>query len=887
MNRELSRRDFLTTAAVGTLGATAVGALGATALGALTGCADTGGQPGAGTGDATTGSPAEGQDATWGSILNPQEDFGAATTDYGAIFSPLNIAHVTLKNRIVKSCAGSEMQKSMGWPDDTSLRFYEQFCKGGVGMVCFETSTITLPPVSGEASEGDTPDIPGVPGGMPEGVVMGSLDITSDEGIPAHKVVADLMHGYDVPVIAQMVDMFMYTGGSSTFVENTTLETAMAPPLMQTTEQVNAQQKAFIDAAERYHTAGFDGIELNCSCNHYFSTFLSRYANHERSDQYSGASVENRARIVTEIIEGIRDRVGQDFIIQVLYSGVEGSVVELGFDEQCTTLDEACEMARLFEKAGASCLHIRSELYGHHCGGFMPDIMHYHEHGDTGYASVIDYGRHIDGALIGAHDGVGALLEVAARIKSQVSIPVGAVGSMDPRLAPDLLNNAIRDGKLDYLLMTRPLMADPAIANKLKEGRRDEVAPCAHCMTCFVAPFDFGTPMFCRVNPAITRAYSEDMPEGYDPAPAVTSKKVMVIGGGPAGMEAARIAAQRGHEVTLYEKRSEFSGLMNLAMRVKGPHERIADYTAYLIRQQEVNGVKVVSDREVDLDFVSSEAPDAVIVAVGGLFNTLDIPGSDAANVLSLADFYEYGFTGDAPSLGDSVLIYGAQLQACDMAEYLVKLGKKVTILNPGPEGELYRGGPTWPRMMGRIWLRAKGVKIYHDIRLREIAADGAVFDTGYGTVVTLPFDQLIDVRPLLSNRELFEAIQDVCGEVRAVGDCYSPGTIANATARAHIIARRIGDGGGDVDEELAANQYAATALGIGDVTVTITVDGGVITAATVDTSNETDGIGRGLGPRFAEQIVSVGAIDAVSGATMTSDATASALEDCKQQAGI
>ena len=309
---------------------------------------------------------------------------------------------------------------------------------------------------------------------------------------------------------------------------------------MQTTEEVQEEIKAFIDGSERYQKAGYDGVEINCSCNHYYSTFLSRMVNQERKDQYSGDTIENRARIITEIIEGIRERCGKDFVIQVLFSAVEENIARLGDNAYCTTVAEACEFAKIWEKAGADSFHVRSQAYGHHCAGFMPDVLHIQEHGHTGYGTVIDYSKHF-GGVDGQHEGYGALIEIAAKVKSCVNVPVGTVGAMDPRVTPDLICNAIRDGKIDFILMSRPLMADGHYCKKLEEGRAEDIAPCTRCMTCFVAPFDFGTPMYCRVNASLSRAFREDMPEGYDPLPAETKHKVVVVGGGNAGRIAGSI----------------------------------------------------------------------------------------------------------------------------------------------------------------------------------------------------------------------------------------------------------------------------------------------------------------------------------------------------------
>lgn len=897
----LSRRSFLASAAT---------VAGLAALPSLAGCSS-----------AADGAPepsslaTSGESCLLGDQLNPQAEISEATGDVSAIFSPLKLAHVTVKNRLGKSCAGSELQESTDWPDEKMLAFYEGFCEGGLGMIVYEQSlllppaesmdTSALPPMDGmdagslpplDGAAGDLPPMddpeaaPDMEGVMPSGL-SGFLGIYDDAGIPAHKEIADRIHRHDVVLIAQMLDVATTTGAAaSTVKEDGALEMAMVPALMQTTEQVQAEQQAFIDAAARYKEAGWDGVELNASCNHYFSTFLSRYANTERTDQYSGESIENRARILTEIIKGIRERVGEDFIVQVLYSGIEGNVASLGDDTGCTSIEEAIEFAKLFEAAGASSLHVRSQLYGHHNGGFQPDVLHFHEHGDTGYGTVIDYDRHFGGLIDGSHGGAGALIEVAARIKEAVSIPVGTVGYMDPRAEPDLMNRAIADGKIDFMLMTRPLIADAAIAQKLEEGRRDEVAPCTRCMTCFVAPFSFGTPSYCRVNAAHTRAFTEEMPEGYAPLPADKPRNVMVIGGGPAGMEAARIAAERGHRVSLYEREDHLGGLTDLAAAVKGSHERIADHIAYLSRQLELTGVDVHLGTDVDLDYVTGNAPDIVVVACGGNLDG-NAPLGSAGDIVTLADLRAAQLAGnDALAdflAGDRVVVYGCEMEACNVAEYLVRAGRTVDMVSPSSAESLYQGTPTWPKLMGTTWLQTHGVRM-HFLAEDLVIEDGSVTFTDERSVaVAVPFDLLIDARPPQAQSELLTSIREAGIPAHGVGDAYAPGTIANAVARANIVARNLEalDGFGAL--ELADNQFGATATGIGEVTVVLTVKNGAIADATVDTSHETMGIGHDLGEQFALQIREKGAIDAVSGATKTSTAVAEALADCKQQAGL
>ena len=876
---DISRRSFLKgTVAAGALTAAgvslpAVGGLLCAKAEAESAVRDAQSQPVTGAGSALHFAD---NDHTYGALLNPQADFSANSGDFSPLFQPLKLGSKVMKNRFGKSAASSEMQYDPDWPDQTSIGFYEEFCKGGVGMVCFEYSNF-IP--RGGRFNGNT--FPEGPGGMHW------LDISTDDGIPAHKAVTDVLHKYDTIVLAQMWDLVMSTGGGGTDEGNKALENSFNFVGEQSTEDVQQEIQYFIDGAVRYAKAGFDGVELNASCNHYLSTFLSRMSNHTRTDQYSGATIENRCRVITEIIEGIRRAVGEDFIIQVLYSGVEENLAELGDNRYCITIDEACEMARLFEKAGATSLHIRSQAYGNHSCGFMTDMMHYYEHGDTGYGTVVDFSRHFSGMEDGSHDGAGALLNVAARIKSCVSIPVGTVGCMDARLAPDLITNAVADGKVDFVLMTRPLLADTHFVSKLEAGKHDEIAPCAHCMTCFAAPYDVGiAPMYCRVNAAMSRAFTEDMPEGYDLLPAKEARNVMVIGGGPAGMEAARIAAERGHRVTLYEKAEQLGGMMDIVQKIKGPHERINDHKNYLIRQLDVKGVTVHTGVEVTADFVREQAPDAVVVAVGGRYNVLDVPNAQPERVLTVADMGSVVDSGVLP-VGDRVVIVGGQFQATSIAVNLARAGKQVTLLNPGEDSAYFMNVPTWPRMMGKPWLAAKGVKVYHNALVQEITADGLVAEVDNGMTLTFPFDHVIQMLTMLPDRELFDSLSGVCDEVYAVGSCYSPNTIANAVARANLVARRIGEGSTQSAADLAENQYSAAAAGIGDVRVTITVDDGKIVDAVVDTSNETAGIGRELGERFAAQILEKGEIDSVSGATVTTEAARSALHDCLVQAGL
>ena len=275
--------------------------------------------------------------------------------------------------------------------------------------------------------------------------------------------------------------------------------------------------------------------------------------------------------------------------------------------------------------------------------------------GATGYGTQYDFSKHWQGQLIGDTSGAGMLLNVVKRYKEELSIPCGTVTYMDPAHAPDFFEDALEQGMADFYMMTRPLTVDTEYVNKLREGRIDEIAPCTRCLHCHIGGNqqnrDEG---YCRVNALTQRVMTPNGPATYELPPAETVKKVMVVGAGPAGMEAARIAAQRGHDVTLYEKTGVMGGLLPFASAVEGPHENLDDLNAYLQRQCELAGVHVVLGTEVDADLVAAEAPDALVLACGG--SRVDLGFDDAG--FAVVPIEEFMFAELGPNRG------GLRLQA-------------------------------------------------------------------------------------------------------------------------------------------------------------------------------------------------------------------------------
>ena len=308
------------------------------------------------------------------------------------------------------------------------------------------------------------------------------------------------------------------------------------------------------------------------------------------------------------------------------------------------------------------------------------------------------------------------------------------VGSMDPRLLPGVMENSIREGKVDFIAMTRPLFADPELPNKITAGNLDDIRPCTHCYTCFV-----GGSGYCRVNAGHYRAGGKEMPEGYDIHPATTKKKVIVVGGGPAGMEAARVAALRGHQVTLYEESSKLGGLMPLAALVKGPHEKILDFTNYLSNQMTRLGVKVKLGQKFDISIINDIKPDVAIIATGGKYAIPNIPGIDNSKVITNASLHKMSKTGlrfFSPftlrkltnfymPVGQKVVVIGGQIQGVEIAEFLIHRHRDVTIVDEGPIEDLGKDMPAIPRERLIYYLHTHGVETLMGVKYNKFPTKG------------------------------------------------------------------------------------------------------------------------------------------------------------------
>ena len=755
----VSRRQFVEGAM---LGATAAGALGvvrdaraatvasdtkdvAASARKATGTASTAG----GTADARgIGSPVD---------LNPQDyDYtGCSITDFSktTLFSNFSIGKFTFHHRMVKSAA-FQLAFFANNPDEY-FAYYERMAKGGVECIWIEDA----------ANFWD----------MTASPLKQDFDLYDWQGLTdALRADGAVMIGYQFDTMGAPIGPLDYT---APFVGD------------YTTEEVRGWQQAVIQLAQKLQANGFDAIELNMAANNVGQSFLSRVRNN-RTDEYGPQTLESRTRWAVETIRGIKAACGDDFVVQALINGVEENDDDLGNDAGFTTIEETQAIARILQDAGVDSLHVRIGPGYTHIAQFAGDL-YFCARGLEGMDSRsgrLDFSRHFQGLVRGDHSGCGLAIDIAAKVREAVTIPVGAATYMDPAQAPDYFEDALASGKLDFLMMNRPLCVDPAYVNKLREGRIDEIAPCTRCLHCFYDPDKNGTVAFehCRVNAANWRAYGPTMPEGYDPAPAEKPLRVMVAGGGPAGMEAARVAAQRGHEVTLYERADELGGLLPIAEAIKGPHENLGRLATYLARELEVCGVKVVTGTEVTPDLVDAEKPDVVIQATGGVEPAHALTSTTGTKVATFADVPGLG-------AGHRVVVLGGSARAVDTATYLLATGNAVTIVTPDPMELFEKGHSVNVRGFVRNALTSNGVRIWPGAT--DVAVgDGVVTftDTDAGVTREVPADVVVDMSDLVADTSLADALAGTGVKAVAVGDCADPWNIAEAILSANLAARAI-----------------------------------------------------------------------------------------------
>jgi len=504
-----------------------------------------------------------------------------------------------------------------------------------------------------------------------------------------------------------------------------------------TIEQIEKLITAFRTAARLVKDAGVDAIELHGHEGYLLDQFQTALWN-KRTDKYGG-DLESRLRFPLEVIETIKKAAGKDF--PVIYRYGIRHYLEGGREDE-----ESLEMARRFEKAGVDALHVDAGCY---------ETWHW-PHPPT-------------------YQPPGCMVDCAEAVKKVVNIPVFAVGKLG---YPELAERVLREEKADFIALGRALLADPEWPNKVKEGRWDEIRPCIGGHDGCMARISKRKYVSCTVNPATGEERELAL------TPAEKPKSVLVVGGGPGGMEAARVAALRGHRVTLWEKNDQLGGTL-IPASVPDFKYDLRLLINYLSGQLRKLNVDIRLGKEATPEMIEEACPEVVIIATGATSIIPEIPGVEK-NIATTAVDVLLG----EKDVGETIVVVGGGLVGCETAAFLAGKGKKVTIVEM--LGEVVPNEYLANKVMLKETLAKGKVEVLTDTTLLEIADDGVVVDNKPGGKRKLKANSVVLAMGLKPRNELQQALDDKVAELRAIGDCVEARKVINAIWEGYRYARLI-----------------------------------------------------------------------------------------------
>ena len=568
----------------------------------------------------------------------------------------------------------------------------------------------------------------------PEGKAFAcQLGIDRDGLVPGHFELVEAVHRQGAKVALQIhhgggrADPAL-TGGVLLAPSPVAQDTSSVVPREATVTEIEAAAAAYARGADRARRAGYDAVEIHGAHGYLIHEFLSPASN-RRADAYGG-SPENRRRFAGLVIRRVREAVGARFPVLFRLSAEGGYGIE-----------EAVEISGALEAWGVDAIHVS-------IGGTAPITL---VPPDTSPMARPE----------------GWLTGYAATIKRRVSVPLIVVGEIrHPAFAEEVL----AEGKADFIALGRQLLADPDWPAKAEAGRDDEIRPCISCDHCRLALL-WARPIRCLVNPETGRER-----EFSAVGPAAAPRRVIVVGGGPAGLEAARAAAARGHHVRLYERSAELGGQLQLA--ALPPHkEKIEWLRRCLVTQAQKAGVELSTSTVFRPEGLAEGEVDAVVVATGARPGEEQVPGARPGQILSAWEVLQ----GRPPATNLAVVVLGGRQMGCETAEFLAERGNRVTLVSRSRAEDL--AGDVVPSYRGPLLarLRRLGVVLRTRSDLREVRDGRAVVVEEGGREETVGADLVILARGSMPEPTWLELLRRKVPEVHAVGDCVEPRIIADA----------------------------------------------------------------------------------------------------------
>ncbi|WP_298845793.1 NAD(P)/FAD-dependent oxidoreductase [Clostridium sp.] len=632
---------------------------------------------------------------------------------YEKLFKKGHIGNLEIKNRIVMPAMGTNLASYNGEASNELIRYYEERAKGGCGLIITEITRVD--------------DETGV--GMPN-----QLSVMNLKQIPRLQTLARTVHKYNTKIFVQLQhpgrqNHAMMIDGRQIAGPSPIMSSAIGEmPREMTIEEIGGLVVKFVKGAVFAQMAGIDGVEIHGAHGYLVAQFMSPQSNH-REDKYGG-TFEKRMRFITEIIMGIRAKCGELFPISVRIDGNE-------FTKDGITLDEAIQEAVYLENLGVNAINVSAGTY----------------ESVTTIIEPISYPQ-------------GWKRNLAKAIKAAVSIPVIAC---DVIRKPDMAETILKEDNLDFVAVGRAQLADPEWGNKSKEGREEDITPCISCLNCIESIMKCGN-IECAVNPRVGRELEYlDFPKTGD------DRKVVIVGGGPAGMEAARVLALRKFVPIIFEEKDCLGGNVYLATKppLKEKLDWFLEYQKLAIKKL---NVMVRLNEKATLEKINEINPYAVFISSGSNPIVPPIPGIDKSFVYTSTDVLENKVVLE----NKNIVIAGSGMTGLEIAELLTSKGNKVTVIEMadkiGPSGYL-------PNVIDISMRLAKaGVVMLPCSKLTNIK-DGEIDieNTKDKKVTTIKTDVVVLSLGVKSNKEIVTQVEEHYDIVELLGDVLKPGRVVDA----------------------------------------------------------------------------------------------------------